>query len=141
MFRFPGEIEQLEIMERLQHAIEDKKPVTVSFFKEKEITHTYTVKGVKCTTTYTGYVKVRRTVEPWLVGFHQSDGHPYVRVISRSPTDEKGPMYRTIRLDRIAVRTTTGKPLLTVHAKGKRYCQGLINVAEAKEAAKLATAH
>lgn len=138
MYRLPGELEQLEIMERLQHAIEDRHPVTLSFFKKKEITYTHTVNGVKETVTYDGYVKVTRTCEPWLVGFHQSDGHPYVRVISWSPTDEKGPMYRNIPLNRFAVSGITGRPLMTVHTSKHRYCQGLIDMAEAKEAAKLA---
>lgn len=138
MYRLPTELEQLEIMERLQLAIDNRHPVTLTFFKEKEITHRYTVNGVQLTTTYTGYVPVRRTCEPWMVGFHQSDGHPYVRAVAWSPTDEKGPMYRTYPIPRIAVSTTTGRPLLTVHTSKPRHCQGLVDLAEAKEAAKAA---
>lgn len=137
-YRLPGELEQLDIMERLEHAIELKIPVTLTFFKQKTITHTYTKHGVKYTTTYDGYVPARRRVEPWMVGFALKDGHPYVRVISLSPTDEKGPMHRTIPITRIAVSTATGKPLLTLHPSRHRYCQGLITLAEQKEAAKAA---
>lgn len=133
MFRFPTPTETLDVWERIEQAIADEKPVTLTFFKEKEISYTRRRHGKTETVTYTGYVRARRTVEPWLLGFHQSDGHAYARVISRSPTDEKGPMFRTIRLDRVAVSRTTGKPLLTVHVKGKRYCQGLIDVGLERE--------
>lgn len=132
-YRFPTRTEVDELWERFEEAIEREKPVTVSFFKEKDITHTRTVHGTPQTVTYKGYVKVTRIVEPWLMGFHQGDGHPYVRVVSRSPTDEKGPFWRTIRLDRIAVSNWTGKPLMTVNLGGKRYCQPEIDYATERE--------
>ncbi len=53
-------------------------------------------------------------------------------------------MYRTYRIDRIAVSRTTNRPMMTVHTSKSHQCQGMIDMAlakrEEKRLAALATA-
>lgn len=126
MFRLPGTVETLDIMERFERAVELEKPVTVTFVKEVRDRMTREVKRFADGRPY--MVKVTRTVEPYAVEF-ALNGHPVAYVVDRSPNDEKGPMYRTIRLDRVVVSLDTGKPRMRIRMLGKRHCQGLIDVA------------
>lgn len=131
MYRFPGEVEALEIMERFEQAVADEKPVTVTFMKERR--NRTTRKPVLFGNGRPYMVKVTRTVEPYAVEFTMQ-GKPVAYVVDRSPEDEKGPMYRTIRLDRVVVSLTTGKARMRIHRAAVRYCQGLIDLALAKRA-------
>ena len=133
MYRLPGEVDALEIMARVEAAGADEKPVTVTFMKERR--DRMTRKVVTFTNGRPYMVKVTRTVEPYRVEFTLA-GHPVAYVVDRSPEDEKGPMYRTVRLDRVVVSLVTGRPRVRVHVKGVRYCQGLIDVALDKLRAK-----
>lgn len=132
MYRLPHDVEMLEIMERFERAMADEKPVTVTFMKQKKGPD----ESGKVRPLFFGngrpyLVKVTRTVEPYRVEF-TLDGNPVAYVVDRSPEDEKGPMYRTVRLDRVVVSIDTGKPRMRIRTAGKRYCQGLIDLALAK---------
>lgn len=135
MYRLPGEVEALEIMERVALAAELGKPVTVTFLKEKR--DPVTRRKITFADGSPYYVKVTRTVEPYAVEFSLT-GHPVAYVVDRSPNDEKREMYRTVRLDRVVVSRQTNRPRLTVHLAGVRYCQGMIDLALAKRAEKAA---
>lgn len=136
-YRLPGEVEQLEIMERLETAALYGQVVTVSFFKQKKDTNK---RPVFFGNGRPYLLKVTRTVEPYAVEF-TLQGHPVAYVVDRSPEDEKGPMYRTIRLDRVAISTTTQRPLMRTRSKLRRACQGLIDLALAKRTERAAAAH
>ncbi len=139
--RMVTHLEALEVWDRLEYAITHKLPVTLTYFKTKKDPASRAEIRFDDGRPY--MVKIRRTVEPYRLEFTQA-GHPVVYVVDRSPNDEKGPMYRTVRLDRIAAGTGTTqqqrRPRVRVHPHGKRYCQGLITLAEEKHAAKVAAA-
>lgn len=137
--RIVSGLEALEVMERFEQAVADGLPVSVTFMKTRK--DPITRRPVEFEDGRPYMVKVRRTVEPYLVEFTR-EGHPVAYVVDRSPNDEKGPMYRTIRLDRV-VAATDGRraPRVTVHVNGKRYCQGLIDLALAKREARRLAAH
>lgn len=138
--RWVSDLEALEVWDRLEYAIAHELPVTLTYFKARKDRKGDPVLFKDGTTCW---AKIRRTVEPYRLEFTQA-GHPVVYVVDRSPNDEKGPMYRTVRLDRIAAGTGTThrqrRPRVQVHAHGKRYCQGLITLAEEKHAARIAAA-
>lgn len=136
MYRLPRTVEVLEIFERFEEAMDREKPVTVTFLKEKRDPITRKVQLFGNGRAF--MVKVTRTVEPYAVEFTR-DGHPVAYVVDRSPNDEKGPMYRTIRLDRVVVSLDTHRPRLRLRLGGKRYCQGLIDLALAKRAERMAS--
>lgn len=104
--------EQLHLWHLFADAMARRAPVEVTFFKSKKITQTFTSHGLPSVITYTGYVKVSRTVEPFAFGADFTKGTRWVKVVDRTPEGVGSqPAYRTIRLDRIAVNTRTGKPL------------------------------
>lgn len=136
--RMARDLEALEVMERLERAIDDGLPVTITFMKQ--LRDRITRHPVLFSNGRPYMVKVRRTVEPYAVEFTR-EGHPVAYVVDRSPNDEKGPMYRTIRLDRVVVSTPSNRLRVVVHSKGKRYCQGLIDLALKKREERALAAH
>ena len=118
MYRLPGEVETLEIFEQFERAIELRKPVEVTFMKVKRDSKGKEIifdNGMPC------LVKVKRTVEPYELGFTLA-GKPIVRVVDRSPNAAERPEKRTIRLDRVVISMDTGKARVTVRARGRFLC-------------------
>lgn len=89
-------------------AMAHRAPVRVSFFKRrKDDQH----KPVTDRFGNPVYVKVTRVVEPHELTVTR-DGKRIVKVVDRSPEGVGSqPEYRTIRLDRVAVRYNDGKPV------------------------------
>ena len=105
-YRFPTDREQLRLFDRIEDAMTWRKPITLSYFKDK---------GTDAA-GYRLYVKVTRTVEPH--DLVPADGSFIMRCVDRTPSTGR-PAYRSIRLDRIAVSRTTNRPLFTLHLKGR----------------------
>lgn len=116
--RFCNDDEQLRLFERLEDAIALRKPVRVTYFKERK-----DPRGKKMTLS-TGeqmYIKVTRTVEPYEL-CQTLAGHLTVKVMDRSPEGEERPASRTIRLDRIAFSRRQRRPLMQVMFTGRWLC-------------------
>lgn len=105
-----SEEEQYYLRQLFADAIERRAPVEVTFFRSKEIVFKYVENGVTYEKRYRGYVPTTRLVEPY--SFHVSKaGGRSVKVVDRAPEGAGSqPQYRSIRLDRVAVNTLTGKP-------------------------------
>lgn len=107
-----SEEEQLHLWHLFANAMDRRSPVEVTFFKSKKITQTFVSHGIPSVITYTGYVRTTRLVEPYGFGADFTKGTRWVKVVDRAPEGVGSqPGYRSIRLDRIAVNTRTGKPL------------------------------
>ena len=108
-----SQAEQLYLRHLFADAMERRAPVEVTYFRSKKITFTRIVDGKEETIIYDGYVKTVRVVEPFaLDGDWDKETH-WVDVVDRSPQGAGSrPGYRRLRLDRIAVNSRTGKPLV-----------------------------
>lgn len=115
-YRFPTELEQLAIMERFDAATEARHPVTVSFFEQKRDAYGNVMTFADGTPLL---VKTTREVEPYEPAQFARAGHPYIRVVDRASSGRGKTAYRTVRIDRIAVSRATGRPLMTVHPRGR----------------------
>lgn len=106
-----GEADQLNVWFLFRSAIALRAPVRVSYFKrKKDDQHRPTVDKYGNPV----YVKITRVVEPYQLE-QQGDGHYIARVVDRAPEGvDSSPEYRTIRLDRVAVRYNDGTPVMTV---------------------------
>lgn len=105
------EADQLDLWLLFRSAMTRRAPVRISYFeakkheggpdKGKPVLHN----GLPI------YVKISRVVEPHAL-FVTADGHHAVQVVDRAPKGAGSqPAYRTYRLDRFAVRYSTGKPM------------------------------
>jgi len=117
-YRFCNDDEQLRLFERLEDAMTLRKPVRVTYFKERK-----DIRGKRMTlpTGEQMYVKVRRIVEPFEL-CQTLAGHLTVKVVDRSPNDSERPDTRTIRLDRIAFSNAQRAPLMRVMLSGRYMC-------------------
>jgi hypothetical protein len=111
-FRLPDELEQLHLMERFERAVEDRTPVTISFFEHKRDEYG---RPMNFSDGRPLLIKTTRTVEPYEAAQFAAAGHPYIRVVDRGSSGRGKTAYRTIRLDRVAVSRATGRPLMTAH--------------------------
>jgi hypothetical protein len=102
-----GEAEQLDLWLMFASAMEHRCPVRVSFFKrKKDDAH----KPVTDRFGNPVYVRVTRVVEPHELTVTR-DGRRIVKVVDRAPEGVGSrPEYRTIRLDRVAVRYSDSRP-------------------------------
>lgn len=120
--------EQLHLWHLFADAMARRAPVEVTFFKSKMITHTYVEHGETKTITYPGFVRVTRTVEPHGFGADWTKGTRWVKVVDRNPEGVGSrPAYRTIRLDRVAVNSRTGRPLATRRLSIGYLCPSLLD--------------
>jgi hypothetical protein len=117
-YRWCTDDEQLRLFDRLEDAIAHRKPVRVTYFKERK-----DVRGKRMTlpTGEVMYVKVTRVVEPYELR-QTIAGRLVVHVMDRSPEGEERPASRTIRLDRIAFSRRQRKPLMNVMFSGRWLC-------------------
>lgn len=112
-YRMSGsEEEQLHLRYLFASAIDHRAPVRVSYFKEKRVL-VWSDRTGDYVKKFTGlYVKVTRVVEPYAFGVTKT-GARLVYVVDRAPEGVGSrPDYRSIRLDRIAVSRSTGRPLI-----------------------------
>lgn len=109
-----SEEEQLELRYLFADAMARRAPVQVSYFKERSaLVEDPRTGRVQKKRIKGQYVKVTRTVEPYGFGVAK-DGSRTVKVVDRTPEGlGSRPDYRSIRLDRVAVSRTTGRPLVT----------------------------
>lgn len=108
------EEDQLDLWLLFGSAMDHRAPVRVSYFKQKKH-DSGPDKGKPLTDKYGNpiYVKITRIVEPFELGVTE-DGHRVVRVVDRAPEGVGSrPAYRTLRLDRFAVRYADGRPMAT----------------------------
>lgn len=107
------EEDQLDLWLLFGSAMDHRAPVRVTYFKEKK--HDGGPDKGKPVLQYGHpvYVRVSRVVEPFELGVTK-DGHRVVRVVDRAPEGVGSrPAYRTLRLDRFAVRYADGRPMAT----------------------------
>lgn len=122
-FRMANEAEQLHLWLLFRYAMDHRMPVRVSYFKEKKDDQH---RPVRTPGGAPIYVKITRIVEPHELTQTKA-GHSLVKVVDRTPEDDKGPAYRSIRLDRVAFSWATSKVLAHVMA-GQRYiCPSLLD--------------
>ena len=117
-FRFCSDDEQLGLFDLMEDAMALRKPLRISYFKERK-----DIRG-KVITIKTGeptYVKVTRIVEPYELR-QTIAGHLIALVMDRSPNDSERPASRTIRLDRVAFSRQTGRPLAHLMRRGRYLC-------------------
>ncbi len=84
MYRLPGTVEQLEIMERLENAAADGHPVTFTYFEQKKDS-TPRRNPLTFPDGRPYLVRTRRTVEVYAVEFTM-DGHPVASWTGPRPT-------------------------------------------------------
>jgi hypothetical protein len=112
------EHDQLKIWFLFKRAIVGRMPVKVSYFKRKTDNH----EPVSDKYGNPVYAKITRIVEPYALDV-TSNGKHIVRVVDRSPEGVNSrPEYRSIRLDRIAVRYSNGLPLVAPMPKHGFLC-------------------
>lgn len=104
------EEDQLDLWLLFGSAMEHRAPVRVTFFKRKtDAQH----KPVTDRHGNPQFVKVTRVVEPHALTVTR-DGKRIVKVVDRTPEGVGSlPEYRTIRLDRVAVRYADQRPVAT----------------------------
>lgn len=115
-----SEIEWTHAWQRIEDAMLQRKPIEVSFFKERKDAFGNPVLFKDGSPMY---VRVTRVVEPFDLQFSLAN-NPYVTVVDRSPNDAERPATRRIRLDRIAVWCSKGKRRmrLRVRASDRYLC-------------------
>lgn len=120
-YRFCTDDEQLRLFDRLEDAIALRKPVRVSYFKEKRV-KVWSARANAYVEKPSGlFVKVTRVVEPYEL--HQTiAGNLIVKAMDRSPKNAERPEPRTIRLDRIAFSHAQRRPLMRVMFTGRWLC-------------------
>lgn len=102
----PSDDDQYLLWLLFASAMAHRCPVRVSYFKEKKDDQHRPIRIYG----QPAYVKVTRVVEPHALTVTKA-GHRLVKVVDRTPEGVGSrPEYRTIRLDRIAVRYDDGKP-------------------------------
>lgn len=103
-----AEAEQYRLWLLFASAMDRRAPVRVSFFKRKKGPDRRPLSDRFGNPVF---VKVSRVVEPHALSVTR-DGRRVVKVVDRTPEGVGSrPAYRTIRLDRIAVRYADGRPL------------------------------
>lgn len=103
--------DQLNVWFLFKRAISLRAPVRVSYFKRKTDDQHNPVTDKWGNALF---VKVTRVVEPYELR-QTAAGHSIVKVVDRTPEGVGSqPEYRTIRLDRVAVRYADNLPLMQV---------------------------
>lgn len=117
-YRFCTETEQLRLFERLEAAIEQRHPLTVTYFKQRR-----NAKGKKMVFKDGSplFVKTTRVIEPYELA-QTIAGDLIVKVMDRNPSDSERPRPSTIRLDRIAYSKAKRRPIMQAHPRGRYLC-------------------